>query len=420
MADAWYYSQNGLKWGPLPLADLKRMATQGRLQPGDLVWSEAVRDWAPAGSVPELRSALPRANAAPPATAKAAEWYYARDGKQQGPVAAAQLQQLAESGRLGPDDLVWREGMPGWVPSRTVFPPATPPAPAAMPPPPGGPVDQARGSWQQLDVTAKAAIVGGVGLFALLLCGGAGAFVYSRIFSRAAPAVAQAPDREGALSRPDADRKNDERPRPVAKDEEGGPATVDPVGEGVLTADYLPHRPGRERFLLTDRYLPSGAIMRTRVREEHRPGGLIELTQLKEGTVNNGEVRWLQEVVTRGKYSEHHRRRGEFIEIGRHVGDSEAVTWEKVLKVGARLNDTWEQDLGGGVRSRATVVEFGRDGDRPAARVRYEQLLDGSPQTETLATYVKGVGLVRSETKSNAVNGGRGEMFLTMVRMAEP
>lgn len=37
-------------------------------------------------------------------------WYYTRDGKKLGPVTAAQLRQLAASGGLGPQDLIWPEG----------------------------------------------------------------------------------------------------------------------------------------------------------------------------------------------------------------------------------------------------------------------------------------------------------------------
>ena len=44
-----------------------------------------------------------------------AEWYYAKDNKQLGPVSAAQLKQLANSGALKPGQLVWREGMDEWV-----------------------------------------------------------------------------------------------------------------------------------------------------------------------------------------------------------------------------------------------------------------------------------------------------------------
>jgi hypothetical protein len=70
------------------------------------------------------------------------EWYYTRQGQQQGPVAAAQLKQLAAAGQLLPTDLVWKEGLANWVAAssaRGLFPPmsartapaATNPVPAA-------------------------------------------------------------------------------------------------------------------------------------------------------------------------------------------------------------------------------------------------------------------------------------------------
>ena len=56
-----------------------------------------------------------------------AEWYYAKGGTRYGPVSMDQLKELAARGRLGPDDLVWREGLETWVRGRTIpdlpFPP---------------------------------------------------------------------------------------------------------------------------------------------------------------------------------------------------------------------------------------------------------------------------------------------------------
>jgi hypothetical protein len=43
------------------------------------------------------------------------QWYYARNDQQFGPVSAAELKQLADAGRLAPDDLLWREGMEAWA-----------------------------------------------------------------------------------------------------------------------------------------------------------------------------------------------------------------------------------------------------------------------------------------------------------------
>lgn len=43
------------------------------------------------------------------------QWYYARNDQQYGPVTASELRQLADAGRLTPDDLLWREGMDAWT-----------------------------------------------------------------------------------------------------------------------------------------------------------------------------------------------------------------------------------------------------------------------------------------------------------------
>ena len=46
------------------------------------------------------------------------EWLYStNDDDQKGEVSAKELQRLAESGELRPDDLVWKEGMDEWVPA---------------------------------------------------------------------------------------------------------------------------------------------------------------------------------------------------------------------------------------------------------------------------------------------------------------
>ena len=49
-----------------------------------------------------------------------ANWYYTKNKDREGPVTPAQLKQLASKGWLAPDDLVWKEGMPNWLPARKV------------------------------------------------------------------------------------------------------------------------------------------------------------------------------------------------------------------------------------------------------------------------------------------------------------
>lgn len=66
------------------------------------------------------------------------EWYYAKDGKQTGPVSFEELLQIASSGRLNPTkDLVWNKSMKDWVVAGQVpglFNPLTAtPAPVADP-----------------------------------------------------------------------------------------------------------------------------------------------------------------------------------------------------------------------------------------------------------------------------------------------
>jgi hypothetical protein len=48
------------------------------------------------------------------------EWYYTNQGQQMGPVSTEELRRHALSGRLEPGDLVWKDGMPKWVPAASV------------------------------------------------------------------------------------------------------------------------------------------------------------------------------------------------------------------------------------------------------------------------------------------------------------
>jgi interferon-induced transmembrane protein/uncharacterized protein DUF4339 len=55
-------------------------------------------------------------------------WFYAKGGQTNGPVSEAEFRNLINLGTVGPDDLVWKEGMPAWQPASAipglVFPPA--------------------------------------------------------------------------------------------------------------------------------------------------------------------------------------------------------------------------------------------------------------------------------------------------------
>ncbi|HEY8668177.1 MAG TPA: GYF domain-containing protein [Tepidisphaeraceae bacterium] len=66
-------------------------------------------------------------------------WYYMKNGRQQGPLDAQTLKQLAVSGQIGLSDMVWKQGMAEWLPAsrvRGLIPEARPAAVAAPPSPP--------------------------------------------------------------------------------------------------------------------------------------------------------------------------------------------------------------------------------------------------------------------------------------------
>jgi hypothetical protein len=49
-----------------------------------------------------------------------ANWFWAEGDQRNGPVAPAAIARLVADGKLGPDDLIWKEGMPDWIPVRKV------------------------------------------------------------------------------------------------------------------------------------------------------------------------------------------------------------------------------------------------------------------------------------------------------------
>jgi hypothetical protein len=79
------------------------------------------------------------------------DWFYAKDGRQNGPLELDALQRLVATGEVQPADLVWADGMPQWIEAGRVpalmpamppahqWQPATADAPLPAPPPNFGP-----------------------------------------------------------------------------------------------------------------------------------------------------------------------------------------------------------------------------------------------------------------------------------------
>jgi len=51
---------------------------------------------------------------------KIMEWFYAKNGKREGPVSGAALKSMIVSGEVASTDLVWREGMADWRPAAEI------------------------------------------------------------------------------------------------------------------------------------------------------------------------------------------------------------------------------------------------------------------------------------------------------------
>ena len=45
------------------------------------------------------------------------EWFFMRDGIKHGPISSKQLKELADSGKIQPTDLIWKQGFSDWRPA---------------------------------------------------------------------------------------------------------------------------------------------------------------------------------------------------------------------------------------------------------------------------------------------------------------
>ena len=48
------------------------------------------------------------------------EWFFTKNGKQEGPISTESLQSMIVSGAVATTDLIWREGMAEWTPAGQV------------------------------------------------------------------------------------------------------------------------------------------------------------------------------------------------------------------------------------------------------------------------------------------------------------
>lgn len=139
----WYTRSRGRIFGPFTRAQLESLRDRGQLTRFHEV-SQDRQSWTSAASVSELFSQGEATPSQSPSNAyslagreipvheaqeipivaasapvdESSSWFYSRGGAHAGPVTFHDLQRMAARGEIGPDSLVWKSGMAGWVASR--------------------------------------------------------------------------------------------------------------------------------------------------------------------------------------------------------------------------------------------------------------------------------------------------------------
>lgn len=112
--------------GPFPHAEIAAALRAGRIPgnadiidaaTGDIVLPDDLSNFA--ANAPSSGAGQPAMNPYQPYSQGPA-WHYGIGAQRFGPVPLNALQSMISSGQLGPSNLVWCEGWPGWVPAGTV------------------------------------------------------------------------------------------------------------------------------------------------------------------------------------------------------------------------------------------------------------------------------------------------------------
>ena len=113
----YYVRRQGRVEGPWPLEKLQSEVQVRKLARYHHVSLDG-RSWFPAGNVqelfPRLQLAAQAASSDDGSPSEEPAWYYSENNAPVGPVPFSELVARLESGKMSPQDLVWREGMEDW------------------------------------------------------------------------------------------------------------------------------------------------------------------------------------------------------------------------------------------------------------------------------------------------------------------
>ena len=185
----------------------------------------------------------------------------------------------------------------------------------------------------------------------------------------------------------------------AAEEEQAKPAVVKGTRDQPesLTADFLPHRAGLRQQRLTTAML--GLPMESQSRREyvHDGRGTITVNTLSNFYTKNRGAKPPQQTPKK----EHYKIEDGFVCVGaEQIGNT--IDWRKVLKLGAVQGDTWEDD-GSGSPTRYEVVGFEKKtesmrelapkGWQWVATIQSSEML-GDKEYQTTYLFAHGVGLI--------------------------
>ena len=225
--------------------------------------------------------------------------------------------------------------------------------------------------------------------------------------------VRDAEPKPGRDPRYDEPRPRDE-PRPVVP-----PAAPD----NFITAEYWPITPGTTRQYDEVRYEEGRAPGRaTRKRVSYLADGSVETSVIREGVLESGtllgggKITWRTTTPQRPTTARI-RRTAEFVEYG--VGEPGGITWLPVMKLGARVGNSWIYPVTDDTRQRDRVARFDLRDGRPCVVIEGVINPTGSDEVigETTDVLVRGVGLV--ERRQFVVRNGKKLPLSERVRVEE-
>lgn len=200
----------------------------------------------------------------------------------------------------------------------------------------------------------------------------------------------------------DPSAKRDELTASVNTDWQG----KNPMRSEIITADYYPFKKGAKAIVYTELDLPNYGPAVIKNHHSYSDDGQIFIRTMSVGKMTDGEFQELQSMIGKVELkTKRWRINGGYVET-RDDNDSQSE-WEREIKIGATIGDSWVQEHGHGIQNKYSVKRFGTywvdyyQSNRPCVVITADLFIDGKPSVTTERIYVKGVGFVEQVAYSN-------------------